>query len=176
MNTVIAFAITVFFSCTKKTSQDNLNLILANAPDAIGKDIHLQYTDSGRLTAVMNTPLIHSFTNREFAYREFPEGVILDLFDKEGKKTIVKADYGISYVNTNIIDLRGNVDIKTGDSIHLTAPQLYWDQDHSWVFTDHPYKVIRPDGSFNNGDGFDANQDFTNFNSRSNIGVQLIAE
>jgi len=44
------------------------------------------------------------------------------------------------------------------------------------VFTDQPYKSILPDGTVNDADGFDANQDFTILNSRTNEGIMFIEE
>mgnify|MGYP001793161063 FL=1 len=89
---------------------------------------------------------------------------------------MVTSDYAISYKQTGIIDMRGNVDIKTADSTHLKANQLYWDQNINWVFTDQKYKSYLPDGTINEADGFDANQDFTILNSRINDGVMFIEE
>lgn len=176
LNSVIACAMTLFFSCDPQDSKDQVLMNFENAPNATGKEIQLKYTDSGRLTAILKTPVILDYTNRAIGYREFPEGLVLDIIDKDCKKTVITSDYGISYTTTGIIDLQGNVDIFTGDSIHLKAPQLYWDQENSWVFTDHQYTVTFPNGSFNDGYGFDANQDFSNFNSRTNVGIQIVEE
>ena len=176
INYVTAFAVTLFFSCnqTKNTKTPPFNQ--AKSPNAIGTEVQLKYTDSGRLVAVLRTPTLLDFSNFDMSYREFPDGLVLDIFDKDGKKTVVKADYGISYDITGLIDLRKNVAIRMADSTDLDAPQLYWDQQNNWVFTDKPYKVAFPDGSFNDGDGFDANQDFSNFNSRINKGVRILNE
>ena len=178
INIVTAFAVTLFFSCNSERSAQQAPFDFVGAPDAVGKEIQLKYTDSGRLTAVLVAPTVLDFTSGEVGYREFPDGLVLDVFDKtkENKKTVVTANYGIAYENTGIVDLRGNVDILTRDSIHLEAPQLYWDQGQSWMFTDSSYKATFPDGSFNDGHGFDTNQDFTNFSSRTNVGVQLLKE
>ena len=172
---VTAFAVTMFFSC--QSSQGNQNYIVSEeAPIAEAFDVNLKYTDSGRLTAVLKTPRVLDFTNKSFGYHEFPEGIVLDVIDKEGKVSVITSDYAISYQQTGLIDMRGNVDIKTADSTHLQANQLYWDQNISWIFTDQPYKSLLPDGTINEADGFDANQDFTILNSRINEGVMFIEE
>ncbi len=176
LNFVTAFAVTLFFSCESKKSNSQNVLISEDAPIAEAFEVNLKYTDSGRLTAVLKAPKILNFTNKSFAYYEFPEGIILDIIDKEGKVSVVTSDYAISYQQTGLIDMRGNVDIKTADSTHLQAQQLYWDKNINWVFTDQPYKSYLPDGSINEADGFDANQDFTILNSRINDGVIFIDE
>ncbi len=176
MNIVIAFAVTMFFSCQSKkiTSPDYLES--EEAPIAEAFEVNLKYTDSGRLTAILKASRILDYSNRSFAYHEFPEGIILDIIDEDGKVSVVTSDYAISYQETGIIDMRGNVDILTADSTHLQAKQLYWNQNLSWVFTDQPYKSYLPDGTINEADGFDANQDFTILNSRINDGVMFIEE
>lgn len=175
-NIVTAFAVTIFFSCKSKNNNALEYSLPEDAPIAEGYEINLKYTDSGRLVAKLKTSKLLDFSNKDFAYHEFPEGIVLDIIDKEGKVSVVTSDYAISYKKTGIIDMQGNVDIKTSDSTHLIAKQLYWDQNLNWVFTDHPYKSYLPDGTINEADGFDANQDFSILNSRVNDGVMYIEE
>lgn len=113
------------------------------------------------------------FSNFEFPYQEFPEGVEVHFWD-EGEENIVTSDYAIRYDNTFIVDLRENVVLTTSDSLVLRASQLYWDQKNQWVFTDQPYQIKFKDGSYNDGARFDSSEDFTNFISRKNQGVQII--
>ncbi|MFC5048228.1 LPS export ABC transporter periplasmic protein LptC [Aquimarina hainanensis] len=176
INIVTVFTVTMFFSCQSNTDNIQVAAGVEDIPMAEGIELNLKYTDSGRLKAILRTPRILDFTNRNFGYHEFPEGVVLDIIDEEGKVSVVTADYAISYKETGLIDMRGNVDIRTADSTHLTAEQLYWDQKISWVFTDFPYTSHLPDGTVNKADGFDANQDFTILNSRINDGVMFIEE
>ncbi|MBQ4820809.1 LPS export ABC transporter periplasmic protein LptC [Aquimarina sp. MMG016] len=176
LNFVTVLAVTLFFSCQSKEKKTKKNLISEDAPIAEGFEINLKYTDSGRLTAILKAPRILDFTNSDFGYWEFPDGIVLDMIDKDGGVSVVTSDYAVSYEKTGLIDMRGNVDIKTADSTHLQAQQLYWDQNINWVFTDLPYKSRLPDGATNEADGFDANQDFTILNSRINEGVMFIEE
>ncbi len=175
VNFVTVCTVTLFFSCQPKSTTTNFN-ISEDAPMAEAFNVNLKYTDSGRLKAILKTPKALDHTNKNFAFHEFPDGIVLDVIDKEGKISVIKADYAIWYKQTNLIDMRGNVDIMTADSTHLIAEQLYWDQNISWIFTDQPYKSFLPDGTVNEADGFDANQDFTILNSRINDGVMLIDE
>ena len=107
---------------------------------------------------------------------EFPDGVEVDFFNEKQEKTTIVADYGIVYNQTDLIDLRGNVKVVTSDTTILNAQQLYWDQARSWVFTDKKYNIQMNNGALNDGEGFDANENFDKFISRSNIGVQYLDE
>ncbi|OEY72738.1 LPS export ABC transporter periplasmic protein LptC [Salegentibacter salarius] len=173
---VTLIGVTMLFSC-----QGNLNEIRAldiegDAPQAIAEGINLKYTDSGRMVANLKSPKMKDFTNKEFPYREFPEGLELEIYDENNEKSTVTSDYGIIYDGTNLIDLQGNVVIFTADSMRLEASQLYWDQNINWIFTDKPNTIKFPNGALNEGEGFDANQNFGNFRSRTNVGVQIIKD
>lgn len=147
-----------------------------DAPQAIGEGINLKYTDSGKVVATLKSEKMRDFSNKTFPYREFPEGLMVEFYDEERKKNTVTANYGVIYNNTGLIDLQGDVVVITSDSTELTADQLYWDQNNNWVFTDHPNTIKFRNGARNRGQGFDSNQEFTNFRSRSNVGVQILEE
>ena len=139
-------------------------------------ELNLFYTDSGEVKANLRSPQMLDFSNRDFPFREFPEGIELDFFEKDSSKNTVVSDYAIQYLETGLIDLRDNVKIVTSDSTILTGPQLYWDQQREWLFTDYNYKLQLPNGGLNEGAGFDSDQKFNNFNSRTNTGIQYIKD
>ncbi|MDT0645772.1 LPS export ABC transporter periplasmic protein LptC [Zunongwangia sp. F260] len=173
---VTLIGVTILFSC-----QGNLNEVRemdleGDSPQAVAEGLNLKFTDSGRLVAILRSPKMFDYTNKEFPYREFPDGVEVEFFDEENKKNTVNSNYGIIYEETGLIDLRGNVIIVTSDSTQLEANQLYWDQNRSWVFTDRANTIKFPNGAVNEGQGFDSNQNFGNFRSRTNVGVQIIDE
>ena len=147
-----------------------------DAPQAIGTGINLKYTDSGEVVATLKSEKMRDFSNKEFPYREFPNGLIVEFYDEDKKKNTVTANYGIIYNETGLIDLQGDVVVITSDSTRLAADQLYWDQANNWVFTDMPNTIRFKNGAINKGQGFDSNQEFSNFRSRSNVGVQIIEE
>ena len=177
INIVAAFvAVTLFFCCQSEEEKQEVAMNYSFTPVAKGIDINLKYTDSGKLKAVLKSPTLIDYTNLNFGFWEFPNGIALDLLEKNGSVSTIRSDYAISYKETGLIDMRGNVKITTADSTYLEAQQLYYDQNINWLFTDLPYKSKLPDGTINNGFGFDANQDFSILNSRSNEGVMFVEE
>lgn len=173
---VTVFTVTMLFSCEGNLQGVRELEMPADAPQAIGKGINLVYTDSGKVVATLKSDKMRDFSNKEFPYREFPEGLKVAFFEGEQGKNTVTADYGIVYNLTGLIDLRGNVVVITSDSTRLTAEQLYWDQSNNWVFTDRPNTIRFKNGAINEAEGFDSNQEFSNFRSRSNTGVQIIED
>lgn len=161
------------FSCEGNYNNIQKMNLKDEEPVAVGKTINLKYTDSGKVTVNLLAPLLIDYSNFEFPYQEFPEGITLYFWDKENKSTVT-SDYAVQFKNTGIVDLIGNVKITTSDSTIVKANQLYWDQANEWIFTNQPYQIIFADGSYNDGLQFDSNQEFTTFLSRNNQGIQLV--
>ena len=166
-------AIIALFSCEGNYKNIQKMNLKDEEPVAVGRTINLKYTDSDKVTVNLLAPLLKDYSNFEFPYQEFPEGIILYFWDKENKST-VSSDYAVQFKNTGIVDLIGNVKITTSDSTIIKAKQLYWDQANEWIFTNQPYQIIFADGSYNDGLQFDSNQEFTSFLSRNNQGIQLV--
>lgn len=174
IKSVIAiFFVVTLFACEGNYKNVQKLSLADNVPFAEGEQVNLTYTDSGKVVANLLAPKLKDYSNFDFPYREFPEGVAL-YFWEDGELNTVVSDYAIQYQETGLIDLRNNVVLVTKDSVILKAEQLYWDQAKEWVFTDQPYQITLKDGSVNNGSSFDSSQDFTTFISRNNQGVQLI--
>jgi len=173
---VAVLFVTMLFSCQNGLNEARKFDVGSTAPLTEGEGVNLFYTDSGKVRANLRSPIMLDFTNQEFSYREFPNGVEVDFYNEKQEKTTIVADYGIVYNQTDLVDLRGNVKIVTSDSTVLNAKQLYWDQSKSWVFSDLAYDIKMNNGALNDGEGFDANENFDKFISRSNVGVQYIDE
>lgn len=169
--------IAMLFSCQTRINRVRQMEGREIVPKMEERDMNLIYTDSGRVAAQLRSPKMLDFTDQNFPYREFPQGIQVDFYDKkDGKVNTVEANYAIQYEQTQLVDLQGDVKIVTSDSTILTAKQLYWDQDSAWLFTDLEYTIQMNNGTTNNGLGFDARQDFDNFISRSNTGVHQIED
>lgn len=176
--TFLKGVVAVLVAITLFACQDNYNKVrqlslASEAPVGVGEGTNAVHTDSGKVVANLMADKFLDYTNRDFSYYEFPDGVTV-YFYEEDKKSTIRSDYAIRYDQTGIVDLRDNVVLVTSDSTELHAEQVYWDQNNNWIFSDQPYTIKFKDGSFNDGRSFDSNKDFTTFLSRTNVGVQLI--
>lgn len=157
-------------------------------PQGVAQNFTLTYTETpepldsedrgdSRVIAILTSPLSEDFDNLRFKYRTFPEGLLVEYFDEEGNKSIISADYGIIYSNTNVVDLRGNVVLETHDGKKLESPQLFWDRNEEWIFTQEKFKYTNPeDGTIMDGEGMDFNRDFSYFNAHKTYGLMTIKE
>ncbi len=151
----------------------NFKLTYTETPEKMNSEDNMQ----SRVIAILTSPLSEDYDNQQFKYRTFPEGLVVEFYDKEENKSIIRADYGIIYSLTNVIDLRGNVVIESSDGKKLEAPQLYWDRGNDWIFTQEKFRYTNPeDGTVMDGEGMDFNKDFSYFNAHKTYGLMTIKE
>lgn len=178
----------LFFSCQdnyKRSGEEKVPLVY---PMGIAENFTATYTEaremlesedstSTRVIAVLTSPLNEDYNNLKFPHRIFPKGLLVNYYNEEGQKSIIKADYGIIYSATNVIDLQGNVVIESHDGKKLETPQLYWDQDDNWIFTQEKFKFTNPeDGTIMDGEGMDFNRDLSFFIAHKTYGLMTIKE
>lgn len=172
---VTVIAVTLFFGCESNFKDVQKINFSEFVPSGDADKVNLKYTDSGRITAVLVSPKMFDFAMVAFPFTEFPKGINVTLYDKNGKKTVVKADFAVSYKVTNIIDLMGNVKIISQDGQILETEQLYFDQKNDWFFTEKNFKFTDPKG-VSNGQGIDFSKDFKVVNSQKIAGEVDSAE
>jgi lipopolysaccharide export system protein LptC len=159
LSMVTVLTVTLFFSCKNNFKEIQNIGALVSGPLTIAENINTKYTDSGKLKSHLLSSKMLDYTNREFAFYEFPEGINLTMYDEENKSNVV-ADYAILYNETDLIDLQGNVVLTTHNKDTLYADQLFYDQKTEWLFTNLPVR-FRTKNEIINGVGFDSNKDFT---------------
>lgn len=185
--TALAVAI-LFIAC-----QDNYERVGQEAkakifPQGVAENFKLTYTEAEKamstkdsavtkVIAILESPLNEDYDNLSFRYKVFPKGLQVEFYDEEGNKNTVKADYGMVYTQTKIIDLRGNVVITSNDGKQLETGQLYWDQNNNWIFTEEKFTYTNPEeGTVMDGEGMDFNKDFTFLNAHKTFGIMTIKE
>jgi len=163
MSMVVVIATTILFSCKNNFKDVQQIGVLQNGPVGEAKNINLKYTDSGKLKANLLSPKMLDFSNRDFAFSEFPEGIHLNLFDDQNNKSVVIADYAISYTETDLIDLQGNVVFMTHTKDTLYADQMYYDQKREQLFSNSPVRFSFASGNTGKGNIFDSDIRFENY-------------
>ncbi len=138
-------------------------------PSGEADDFNLKYTDSGRITSVLVSPKMLDYATVEFPFTEFPKGINVTFYDKNGKKTFVRSDYAVTYKGTDVIDLQGKVKIWNETGQVMETEQLYFDQKNQWFYTEHKFKFTDPKG-ISYGQGIDFSKDFKIVNSQKITG------
>jgi len=185
----MVFTVAIFFySCQDTYKRVGDEKQIEVYPQGVAQNFELTYTETteeleseddgvSRVIAILKSPISEDYDNMLFKYRTFPKGLEVEYFDKENKRSTIKADYGIIYSQTNMIDLRGNVVIETNDGKKLETPQLYWDRKEEWIFTQEKFTFTNPeDGTVMDGEGMDFNRDFSFFKAHRTYGLMTINE
>ncbi len=142
---VTVFAVTIVFSC-QDNFKDIQNIGMPQTePISEAENINLKYTSKladtssqSSVKANLISPKMLDFSNRDFGYQEFPEGIHLIVFDDDGGQSNIFSDEATIFTETDLIDLRKNVIIVTQTNDTLFAEQLYYDQEKEWLFTNQP--------------------------------------
>lgn len=185
----MVFTVAIFFySCQDTYQRVGDEKQIEIFPQGVAQNFELTYTETteelesedegvSRVIAILKSPISEDYDNMLFKYRTFPEGLEVEYFDQDNNKSTIRADYGIIYSQTNMIDLRGNVVIETHEGKKLEAPQLYWDRKEEWIFTQEKFKFTDPeDGTIMDGEGMDFNRDFSFFKAHRTYGLMTIKE
>ena len=176
MNNYILLVLILFFlSCEDNFQEIKKINNFKNFPVGIAEEIKLIYTDSAKIKAILTSPLNKDYSNQQFPYSEFPNGVKIIFFDKDKNATILTSNYAIAYSMTNIVDLVGNVVINSHDGSVLITSQLYWDPEQEWLFTEKKFSFKNIDYDIV-GKRLDANRSFNIFNTGQLDGKVMVEE
>ena len=172
----VVAVIAMMFSCESTFKDVQRINTVAFSPVGRTEQINLKYTDSGKVKSILVSPLMLDYSQLEFGFNEFPKGVHVTMLDEKGKKSYVVADYAITYENTNVIDLQGNVKITSSDGSVLETEQLYYDQKNEWFYTEKRFKFTDSKGGYMEGPGIDFSKDFKVFNMQKNSGEGIVKD
>ena len=171
LNIVTVFTVAMFFSCEGSLKNVQKANMSAFSPIGEADSINLRYTDSGKVLTTLKSAKMLDYSNIDNPFVEFPKGVFVSLYDKNGTvTTTIRSDYAISYKKTDIIDLQGNVVIASNDGKKMETSQLYFDQKNEWFFTEKFFKFTDGEGGFLQGPGVDFSKDFKIFNMQQSNG------
>jgi LPS export ABC transporter protein LptC len=178
----------MLFSCQDGYKRVGDEAVKTIVPQGIAHDFVLTYTEipekitsedfgSTKVVAVLSGPVRKDFENLNFPHQTFPEGLLVEIFNEKNERTTIEAEHGIFYSITGVVDLRGNVIIKSEDGKKLETPQLYYDRTNEWAFTQEKFKFTNPeDGTVMDGKGMDIKKDLSVMNAHKTFGLMLIKE
>ncbi|RAR74099.1 LPS export ABC transporter periplasmic protein LptC [Flavobacterium aciduliphilum] len=165
------FSFTLFFVVLWSSCEGNFKEVQKSTfsefnPSGEADSINIKYTDSGKIKSILVSPKMLDYATVKFPFTEFPKGVNVTLYDDHARKTFVTANYGVSFKDSNIIDLRGKVKITNETGQVFETDQLYFDKKNEWFYTEKRYKFTDPKG-VSYGEGVDFSKDFKIINSQS---------
>ncbi len=133
---VLITGIILLSSCEKKQVVVK-DLQIKELPSLSGKNVETMYSDSGKVTLVVKTPLVQQFTTKEDPHTLFPEGLTVLFYDK---KTTPQASITAHYARYTEKDkqweLRDSVVAVNVEGDILETELLYWSEPKERVWSD----------------------------------------
>ncbi|HOE58879.1 MAG TPA: LPS export ABC transporter periplasmic protein LptC [Bacteroidales bacterium] len=144
--TAIAILMVMAVSCKNDMKRIQELTAIDTLPDEVIKNIQLRYVDSGRVTSLLKSPLLYTYSTPE-AKTIFPQGLEVYFYDKQMRITAsLTSRFGINYMNEKRIEVKNNVvvtNMEKGEK--LETEELAWDQRKGKIFTEANIKITTPD-------------------------------
>ena len=162
-----------FFSCSNKLEKIPSTYIKENQPDVTLINFYTKFNSNEQLRIEAEAPIAYFFLNIDNPYREFPDGLLVNIFDNNFNITSsVKSDYAIYYDKQKLGKASGNVVVKSENGGLLKTQELYIDQNTAKIYSIKYVEVLVKDGTIIRGKGgFESNLDFTIYEFKNVDGV-----
>lgn len=129
-------------------------------PDQSVTNAHITRTEYGELQMKLEAPTINQYTTPEHK-TIYPNGVAITFFENGvNPKAYIRANYGISYDDRDIMEARDSVvviDYRTGDTSYLKS--LVWNSNEHRIYSNHPLRSVNG-ARVTYGDGLESDDNF----------------
>lgn len=149
-----------------------------NFPNRSLIDANIIFSDSGKVTMNLRSPLIEEYSLIDSPYTIFRKGVEIDYFQEGAEKPgFFKADWGRLSDNTGIYEGRGNVIIITERGDSIKSEQLFWNKNKKQIYSTKQVELIGNDGSkITAKNGIQATDDLEEYTLFNNEGYIMMKE
>jgi len=154
---------------TKITSEKEADL-------EIGKDVEALYSDFGKVKAKLLAPVMQHSDEGKNPYTGMPAGLTLYFYDEKMRiQSQLTAGYGISYDASDEMIARNNVVVTNINDEKLETEELIWNQKTEKIHSDKFVKITTRDEIIF-GEGFESNQDISNYKIKKIRGTIRLKE
>ncbi len=131
-------------------------------PIETGKDVTINYTDSGYTKAKVTATLLERYATEDKNYTEMRNGVHVTFYNKKGVvESFLKSKYAIRYDREKKMIARNDVVVLNTDGDTLRTEELIWDEATQLVTSDK-FVRITTKTEIIMGDGFESDITFKN--------------
>lgn len=175
LGTFVFFGIAmVTISCGGNSLDDieHLNISTEVMPVSTSKNMTLLLSDSGEVKIEMSAPLVERFIQTdEKPYNLLSQGMVVDFYDSIGNvEANVKCEHAVHYPEKEILILTKNVEVYNIEGDRLNSEYLVWNAKTKKITSNDFVKITTGD-EIMYGDGFEADQDLTNYQIKNIKGI-----
>lgn len=159
---VLSFAGLLLSACNNNTEEAKQVAAERILPIETGKDVTINYTDSGFTKARVKAPLLERYATDDKNYTEMRNGISVDFLNKTGSvESFLKARYAIRYDREKRMIARNDVVVLNIDGDTLRTEELTWEESTQRVHSDK-FVRITTKTEIIMGDGFESDITFKN--------------
>ena len=159
---ILALLSGVFPGCENDIEKVSIITDKQALPVETSTGLEILYSDSAMVKVKITTPKLERFDG-ESPVTELPDGVFVEFFDQNmNVSSTLKSDYAIRKDDEQIMEARSNVVVINERGEQLNTEHLVWNEITSKIYSDEFVKITTSDKIIF-GNGFEANQDFTNY-------------
>jgi len=178
LRTFILFTLVISFTGCENSMEDieQLNYEVKELPASTSKNITLQFSDSAKVKIILFAPVLDRYSTHEIPTDVMPEGLKIEFIDSVGNiEAQVTCNYAIHYPKKDILELTNDVIVFNKDGDQLNSEHIIWNSRTQKISSDDFVKITTGDEIIY-GDGFEANQDFTDYKISHIKGIISIEE
>ncbi len=131
-------------------------------PAETSTNLVILYSDSARVKVKVQAPKLERFTG-DVPVTILPQGVLVEFFDDNLQvNSTLSSKYAIRKDSENKMEARNDVVVVNRRGEKLNTEHLIWDENTARIYSNEFVKITTSDKIIM-GDGFEANQDFTQY-------------
>jgi len=167
---------TAFISSCDRKEVVVEDLQIKGLPTSSARDVETMYTDSGKVTMLVRTPLIQQFSEDEAPHTLFPEGLTVLFYDKQDKpQGSITSKYARYTDKDEVWELRDSVVAVSDKGEILETELLFWSQPRDKIWSDRFVRFTHDDQVVM-GTGFDSDSRFSNWTIKNVTGTIYIRD
>jgi len=167
----LIIGVVMLLSCENDIRQINSITDIKNFPTQSARNIEILYSDSAVVKLKIIAPEMARYSADDEPYVEFPKGLEV-LFYNQDKlvESSLTANYAIYHEKEDIWEASDNVVVVNKKGEIINTELLIWNKKAETLSSDKFVKITKKDEIIY-GDGFDADQNFTNYTIHNPKGI-----
>ena len=161
-------------SCEKKEMVVK-DLQIKGLPSLSARDVETMYSDSGKVTLLLRTPMIQQYSEGDDPHTLFPEGLTVLFYDGQTEpQASITAQYARYTDKDELWELRDSVVAVNTKGDILETELLYWSEPKESVWSDRFVRITGKDQIIM-GTGFESDPHLTKWKIK-NVSATIYVE
>lgn len=151
------------FSCINDVNDVKEFATEDRRPLEVQENLFMTYSDSSFIKMELKAPLAENYPHLEEPELKFPDGIKVRFFDAFGNEdSRLRSNYAIRYPQKGMWEAKGDVVVVNKKGEQLNTEELFWNEKTEEIYSNEFVKITTGKEVIM-GEGFEADQNFTNY-------------